>query len=86
MNIEDLGYQLKRIPIKQVKCSFHEGKWFVEYRLTKPRFYFDKWWWYDDSKYANYADANARAEFLAATGYYETLERKSHVYDVKNNS
>lgn len=83
MNIEDLGYQIKKTQITKVRCSFHEGKWFVEYRLKLPRFYFDKWWWYDDSKYANYLDANARAEFLSATGYIEALEKKSHVYDVK---
>ena len=83
MNIEQLGLQVKKNPITQVRCSFHEGKWFVEYRLKKPRFYFDKWWWYDDSKYANYADAHARAEFLAATGYFETLEKIVHIYDVE---
>jgi hypothetical protein len=83
MNIEDLGYQIKKNPITQVRCSFHEGKWFVEYRLKKSRFFIDKWWWYDDSKYANYLDAHARAEFLASVGYYETMEKKVHIYDVK---
>jgi len=39
--------------------------------------------WFHDSKYSNYADAHTRAEFLAATGYYETYEKKFHIYDVK---
>jgi len=85
MNIDDLGFELIKNPIKQVKCSFHEGKWHVEYRKpSKGLFgFYLKRHWFHDSKYSNYADAHVRAEFLAATGYYETYEKKFHIYDVK---
>ena len=81
--IEDIGYEIVKIPVSKVRVSHYKHKWFVEYRLKKPKFVVDRWWWYDDSKYANYLDAHNRAEFLSATGYIESLERKSHVYDVK---
>mgnify|MGYP006269885431 CR=1 FL=1 len=83
MNIEDLGLEVKRNPISKVRYSFHEGKWFVEYKLKEPRYYFDKWLWYTDGKYRNYVDARTRAEFLANNGYFETVQKKSQTYDVK---
>ena len=88
MNIEDLGYQILRSPITQVKCSFHEGKWHVEYRKPgKGLFGFiTRKHWFHDSKYSNYLEAHTRAEVLAATGYYETLEKKFHIYDVNQNN
>lgn len=84
MNIEDLGFEIKKNPINQVRLSFHENKWYVEYRKNSKVPFLNKWW-YDDSKYSSYIDANARAEFLAAAGYYETLEKKLHIYNVNQN-
>lgn len=85
MNIEDIGLQIVKTPITQVKCSFHEGKWHVEYRKPAKGIFsfYLKRHWYHDSKYSNYLDAHHRAEFLAATGYLEGFEEKSHIYDVK---
>jgi len=85
MNIEDLGLQIVKNPITKVKCSFHEGKWHVEYRKPGKGIlsFYTKRHWYHDSMFSNYLDAHARAEVLAATGYYETTEKKFHIYDVQ---
>lgn len=81
---DDLGYGLIKRYITQVKVSNSKGKWYVEYRLKNPRFYFDKWWWYDDSIHSNYSDAAVRAQVLAGLGYFEHFEKKKQfIIEVK---
>ena len=67
MNVADLGYEIVYDPITKVRLKFQEGKWLVEYR-RKPRYFFDKWWWFDDGLYHDYGDAFVRAQTIAAEG------------------
>ena len=67
MNISDLGLEIFYEPITDVRLRFQSGKWLIEYR-RKPRYYFDKWWWFDDGLYHDYNDAYVRAQILAAEG------------------
>lgn len=65
MNTEDLGLETYYYPINKVRLSFHAGKWYVEYQ-RKPKYFFDKWWWFDDSVHTEFNDAQLRASILAA--------------------
>jgi hypothetical protein len=44
--------------------------WLVEYRRI-PRWLFglDRWWWFDDGTYTEYADASNRVDHLIGLGY-----------------
>jgi hypothetical protein len=81
MDISNLGLEIVLNPIKKVRLQFHGGKWYVEYR-RKPKYFLDRWWWFDDSTYSNYIDAVARAHMLAAQGGTESLERKTEFFVV----
>ena len=81
MDISNLGLEVVLKPIKKVRLQFHSGKWYVEYR-RKPKYFLDRWWWFDDSTYSNYIDAVARAQMLAAQGGTESLERKTEFFEV----
>lgn len=76
MNTEDLGLETYYYPIYKVRLSFHAGKWFVEYR-RKPKYFFDKWWWFDDSVHTEYNDAQLRASILAADKGIREFRKKS---------
>jgi hypothetical protein len=66
-SLSDHGLEVVKYPITQVRLQFHAGHWYVEYR-RKPKFFLDKWWWFDDSKFMEYTDAIVRAQTLAAEG------------------
>ncbi len=66
-NLSNNGLELIYHPITQVRLHFYQGHWYVEYR-RKPKYFFDKWWWFDDSKHIEYNDAFVRAQTLAAQG------------------
>lgn len=76
MNIDDLGLEIVYRPITQVRLQFHAGHWYVEYQ-RKPKYFFDRWWWFDDSKYAEYNDAYVRAQMLAAEGGTKEIKHKT---------
>jgi hypothetical protein len=76
MNIEDLGLEIVYDPITKVRLQFHAGHWYVEYQ-RKPKYFFDRWWWFDDSKYAEYNDAFVRAQMLAAEGGTKVIKHKT---------
>lgn len=81
MSIENEGLETVRHPITHVRLSNYGRKWYVEYR-RKPQFFFDQYWWFDDSIHSNYADAYVRAQTLTALGYYETIEKKKIEFNV----
>lgn len=82
--IHDDGFDLVKVPITQVRLSPYRGRWYVEYRLKNPRFFIDKWWWYDDSIHSNYCDAIVRAKLLVADKCIEFVKpKKTHVLEVK---
>ena len=84
--IDEIGYEIQRIPIKKVRVSSYGDKWYVEYRLAKPKYIIDRWWWYDDSTHATYTDAITRAQVLSGFGYHEIVTKKNKIeFDVSNN-
>ena len=74
-NLSDHGLEVILNPITQVRLQFHAGHWYVEYR-RKPKYFFDKWWWFDDSKHVEYNDAYVRAQTLAAQGGKKVIRNK----------
>ena len=74
-NLSDLGMEIVNHPILKVRLQFHAGKWYVEYQ-RKPKYFFDKWWWFDDSTFSEYNDAFVRAQTLAAQGAVKELQHK----------
>ena len=82
MNIEDLGLEEYLYPIYKIRLSFHAGKWYVEYR-RKPKYFFDKWWWFDDSVHTEYNDAQLRANILAADKGVKELRKKVVEIDIE---
>lgn len=76
MNTEDLGLEEYLYPIYKIRLSFHAGKWYVEYR-RKPKYFFDKWWWFDDSIHTEFNDAQLRANILAADGGIREFKKKT---------
>ena len=81
MNIEELGLEQILHPIKKVRVQFHAGKWYVEYQ-REPRYFFDRWWWFDDSKHPEYKDAFIRGQELAAEGGTKEIRHKTLVFEV----
>ncbi len=65
MKIEDLGIEEHLHPITKIRLTFYSGKWYVEYR-RKPKYFFDRWWWFDDSIHTEYNDAQLRANILSS--------------------
>ena len=82
MNISDFGLEVIIHPITKVRLQFHSGKWYVEYQ-RKPKYFFDQWWWFDDSIYADYNAAFIRAQILAAEGGTKEVRYKNIVFDVQ---
>ena len=80
-NLSDLGLEIVKNPITQVRLQFHAGHWYVEYR-RKPKFFLDKWWWFDDSKHPEYKDAFIRGQELANDGGTKEIRHKTLVFEV----
>lgn len=70
IKMSDLGLEYVKWPITNVRIHRVDGQWLVEYR-RKPKWFIDKWWWFNDGKYVNYRDATARAKTLASAGYVQ---------------
>ena len=82
-DISDLGLEIIINPIKRVRLQFHAGLWYVEYQRT-PRYFFDRWWWFDDSKHPEYKDAFVRGQELAAEGGTKEICHKTLVFEVES--
>lgn len=82
MDISEVGLEIVKRPITAVRLQHHAGKWYVEYR-RQPKFYFDQWWWFDDSIFRDYQDAKYRSEVLAAEGHITEIQKKQpHIITV----
>ena len=70
----EYGMEYVHIPIKALRIFRTNGKWLIEYR-REPRQLcpWDRWWWYNDSIYVNYKDAQARIEYLRMAGHVSTV-------------
>lgn len=83
-SLEDHGLEVKKYPITKVRLQFHNGHWYVEYR-RKPKYILDRWWWFDDGKYADYPEALVRAQVLAATGGIKEVKHlDTQIFEVNN--
>lgn len=56
------------VPITEVRVHRTDGKWLVEYRRV-PKYYLDKWWWFNDGTYIEYKDAMDRINHLLEAKY-----------------
>jgi hypothetical protein len=56
----------------------------VEYR-RKPKWFLDKWWWFNDGKFVDYTDAQDRAGKLAAQGYILSVRYRTDYIEVNND-
>jgi len=79
--LDDIGLEYIKHPIKRVRVQHHAGLWYVEYQRD-PKYFLDKWWWFDDSKHAEYKDAFARAQELANDGGIKELRHKTLTFEV----
>ena len=84
MTPSDIGMEIIKIPITDVRIHRVDKQWLVEYR-RKPQWYFDQWWWFNDGKYVQHNDAAARAEILTEFGYVTTTKYKRETYKVKKS-
>ena len=79
--LDEEGFDVIKHPIKRVRVQFHAGLWYVEYQRP-AKFYVDGWWWFDDSKHAEYKDAFARAQELSVEGGIKELRHKTLTFEV----
>lgn len=75
----DLGLEFIKWPITAVRMHRTDGQWLVEYR-RKPKWFFDRWWWFNDGKFPDYTQAKARADQLGATGYILSVRYRGTNY------
>jgi hypothetical protein len=83
VTLEDAGYEVIKHPIKRVRVQFHAGLWYVEYQRI-PKYFFDRWWWFDDSKHPEYKDAFVRAQELSTEGGIKEIRHKTLVFEVES--
>jgi len=81
VTLDDAGLEIIKHPIKKVRVQFHSGLWYVEYQ-REPKYFFDRWWWFDDSKHPEYKDAFLRAQDLAAEGGTKEIRHKTLIFEV----
>ena len=83
-DISDLGLEVIFHPIKKVRLKHHGGYWFVEYQRP-AKYLLDGFWWFDDSKYAEYNDAYARAVALANQKGIKEVREKELLIDIDHH-
>lgn len=66
----EYGVEHENIQITKLRIHRTDDMWLVEYRRI-PRWLFglDRWWWFDDGTYMEYADASNRIDHLIDLGY-----------------
>ena len=66
----EYGVEHDHIKITKLRIHRTDDMWLVEYR-REPRWFLglDRWWWFDDGRYANYSDATDRIDTLLGLGY-----------------
>lgn len=79
--ITDIGMEIIRTPISEVRMHRVDNQWILEYKIKGKRF--QKMFWHPEGKYAEYSDGQARAQLLATRGYVETARYRSINYKVK---
>lgn len=66
----EYGVEIRHIKITKLRIHRTDDMWLVEYR-REPRWFLglDRWWWFDDGRYADYADATERVDHLLGVGF-----------------
>jgi hypothetical protein len=66
----EYGIEFDHIKITKLRIHRTDDMWLVEYR-RQPRWFLglDRWWWFDDGRYANYSDATDRIDTLLGIGF-----------------
>jgi len=66
----EYGVEFDHIAITKLRIHRTNSMWLVEYRRV-PRWLLglDRWWWFDDGTYTDYADASNRVDHLIGQGY-----------------
>ena len=66
----EYGVEFDHIKITKLRIHRTDDMWWVEYRRA-PRWPLglDRWWWFDDGRYASYADATDRIDTLLGIGF-----------------
>jgi hypothetical protein len=66
----EYGVEFDHIKITKLRIHRTDDMWLVEYR-REPRWFLglDRWWWFDDGRYANYSDATDRIDTLLGIGF-----------------
>jgi hypothetical protein len=81
----EYGIDFDHIKITKLRIHRTDGKWLVEYRRA-PRWLLglDRWWWFDDGTYVDYADASARVDHLLGIGFVsKTQFQQVKVFEVE---
>lgn len=79
--LSDYTLEYETRPIRSVRVKYMSGRWYVIYR-RKPRFFFDRWWWFTDSMHTLYNDAYIRGVQMAEDGYYVTPNKAERNFKV----
>ena len=66
----EYGVEICHTRITKLRIHRTDDMWLVEYR-REPRWFLglDRWWWFDDGRYADYADATNRVDHLLGVGF-----------------
>ncbi len=81
----EYGIEFNHIKITKLRIHRTDDMWLVEYR-REPRWFLglDRWWWFDDGRYANYADATDRIDTLLGIGFVSKAQfQKVKVFEVE---
>ena len=81
----EYGVEHDHIKITKFRIHRTDDMWLVEYR-REPRWPLglDRWWWFDDGRYASYADATDRVDTLLGLGYVSKARFQSvKVFEVE---
>ena len=66
----EYGVEHDHIKITKLRIHRTDDMWLVEYR-REPRWPLglDRWWWFNDGMYVDYADASNRVDHLLGIGF-----------------
>jgi len=81
----EYGIEFDHIKITKLRIHRTDDMWLVEYR-REPRWFLglDRWWWFDDGRYANYSDATDRIDTLLGIGFVSKAQfQKVKVFEVE---
>jgi hypothetical protein len=74
----EYGVEIYHTRITKLRIHRTDDMWLVEYR-RQPRWFLglDRWWWFDDGRYADYADATDRVDHLLGVGFVSKAQFQS---------